>query len=210
MLAEANSVRQIANCFGGWLNSSLAFLAALNRRHFMQHPIVLIIPPLMLLDYFLTVVGARLIEGGYAKHFKFPDYEINPLFRDVIRKKKWISLKHLCFVALATTVCIYWAHAWQGYDPVSEAIFGGVLILFSTIDGFHISNILTFRWILRHPEQVSGEVFMTQRYIVHLTRCRTVAVLFPIGVAAALVPSPFLFGGVAAVLSLILGQSVWG
>jgi hypothetical protein len=175
----------------------------------MQHPLVLIIPPLMLLDYFLTVVGARLREGGYAEHFKFPDYETNPMFRDVIRKKKWISLKHLCFVALATAACLYWAHAWQGDDPVSEAIFGGVLILFSTIDGFHVSNILTFHWLLRRPDQVTGEVFMTQRYVVHLTRCRTFAMLFPIVVAAALVPSPFLLGGVASVFSLIVGQSFW-
>ena len=116
----------------------------------------------------------------------------------------------LLVVALATAACIYWAYAWQGYDPVCEAIFGGVLILFAMIDGFHISNILTFHWILRHPDQVTGEVFMTQRYVVHLTRCRTVAVLFPIAVAAALAPSPFLFGGIASVFSLILGQSVWG
>ena len=176
----------------------------------MRHPLVLIIPPLMLLDYFLTVLGARLREGRYAEHFKFPDYETNLMFREVIRKKKWVSLKHLCFVALAMGACIYWAHAWQGDDPISEAIFGGVLILFAMIDGFHISNILTFHWLLRRPDQVTGEVFMTQRYVVHLTRCRTLAVLFPIVVAAALVRSPFLFGGVASVFSLIVGQSFWG
>lgn len=174
-----------------------------------SHPEVLLIPLLMLFDYFLTVLGARLAEHGYRRHFKFPDYELNPAFQKSIAAKKWFSPKHIIAVVLVAAYCAFWYHWWQGDDPVFEGCFGAFLTVFITVIGGHLANIWTFYFMLRYPDQVSGEVILTQRYVLHLTRSRMLMLLLPLAASAVVVRAPFLLGAVAGALALILIQTLW-
>jgi hypothetical protein len=175
----------------------------------MHHPAIFAIPPLMLLDYFLTVLGARLAEPEYRKRFAFPDYELNPLFRKQIAKKRWFNPLHLAFVIVFFAACIFWYENWLGDDPFNEAILGAVLTVFSTITGSHLSNIFLFRFLNRHPQEASGQVVMSQRFILNLTRYRMLPVIFPLAVAACFVRMPFLYGAVAGASALFIAQTIW-
>jgi hypothetical protein len=62
-----------------------------------------LIPLLMLSDYFLTVVEARMAAKKYRQHFNFPDYELNPAFQKQIAQKRWFSPRHLTAVAIVFT-----------------------------------------------------------------------------------------------------------
>jgi hypothetical protein len=170
---------------------------------------VLLIPVLMLVDYFLTVVGARLAEGGYRRHFKFPDYELNPVLRKAIAAKKWLSPRHLLAVVLVGAVCGLWYQWWQEEEPLFEMFLGGAYGLFAAVIGGHVANIWSFYYLLKHPEKVSGEVVMTQRYVRHVTRARMLMVLLPAGGVVYFVPSPFVVGVVGGVGALMWALTVW-
>ena len=61
----------------------------------MRYPQILILPVLMLADYFLTVAGAILKDRGYSKHFRSRHYELNPVWQKQIAARKWFSPRHL-------------------------------------------------------------------------------------------------------------------
>lgn len=47
----------------------------------MKHPEVLILPVLMIADYYLTILGSILYSQGYGKHIRFEHYELNPVWQ---------------------------------------------------------------------------------------------------------------------------------
>lgn len=169
----------------------------------------LLVPLLMLSDYILTVAGARLADKTYRTHFKFPDYELNPLFRKDIAQKRWFNQRHLAFVALTTLVCVFWPFIFSGIELLSEGLFGYLITSFASLNGHHISNILVFRRLQKHPEDISGEIRMTQNYLLTASRYRTFGLLLPLAFAASLAPSAFLFGAVASQVALILIKYLW-
>jgi acetolactate synthase-1/2/3 large subunit len=72
----------------------------------VNHPESLLVPALMLTDYWLTVAGARLRDSGYASHFKTPSYELNPLWQKTIAGKRWLNGKHLALTVIVGTACV--------------------------------------------------------------------------------------------------------
>src|SRR5262245_6019846 len=61
----------------------------------MLHPEVLLVPVLMVLDYYLTLYGAHLAEQSYRRHFKTEHYELNPIWQRAVARRRWINLWHL-------------------------------------------------------------------------------------------------------------------
>jgi hypothetical protein len=180
----------------------------------MRHPGFLLIPPLMLLDYFLTILGSKLAAQKYRQHFKFPHYEMNPVWQKSVAAGKWFNPKHLVIVSVFTLLCVPLAATRLTLDVIGEIVLNellGLLItVFTTIIGLHLSNILTFRQMIRHPEDVSGEVVITYRHLLCLSRYRVLMVLLPLGAATCFSPSPFLIGGVAGLVALLIAISIWG
>ncbi|MGD0815068.1 MAG: hypothetical protein ABSA83_15795 [Verrucomicrobiota bacterium] len=175
----------------------------------MNHPELLLIPLMMLLDYFLTVWGAVLSERKYRHHFKIEHYELNPAFQSSVARKQWLNPKHLGIVSALTVICFWWSSVWRGQDVFAECLFGYLTILFASIIGRHASNILTFYYHIRHPECVSGEVRMSHLLALNNARFRGLSLFFPLILIAFFSPSPFVIGGVLSQVALFFVHLKW-
>jgi hypothetical protein len=175
----------------------------------MRHPEVFLVPVLLLVDYFLTVGGSKLATRKYTQHFKFEHYELNPLWQKSISQGKWLNLRHLLMVVIAGFICFVWADGWTEESAPSEAALGAVLMLYSTILAAHVGNFLTFWRMMRNPDEVTGEIKLAHKYLLAVSRYRSLMALFPLALAAWLAPSPFLYGGVAALVLFNGLQSIW-
>jgi uncharacterized membrane protein YciS (DUF1049 family) len=175
----------------------------------MNHPELLLFPVMMLLDYFLTVWGAILSERKYKQHFKFEHYEINPIWQKTIARKQWFNPKHLASVAFVSVMCILWSNGWTGRDYVMEGMFGFITIFIAGIIGVHVSNILTFNYLLRHPEFVSGEVTMSHLLTFSMSRFRLCTLFFPLVLISIFSPTPFVIGGLCSQIVHFIVNLVW-
>ena len=170
---------------------------------------VLVIPVLAILDYQLTLAGAALVERRYRKHFRIPQYELNPLMQTAIRTRKRVSWRHLALVAVITGG-VYAEGLLMGFDsPVFTFLLAFVLGAYATITGRHLANLLTFRFLEKHPEDLSGTVEMSQAYITRLSQYMFLSAIFPLLVAAFFSPTPAVFGVAAGALALYVGHGLW-
>jgi hypothetical protein len=175
----------------------------------MRHPELLIIPLMMLSDYFLTVWGAVLSEKKYQHHFKIEHYELNPLWQKSISQKKWFNPKHLAIVAVICGFCFLWSSAWVENNPLFEGYFGFLTILFASVIGTHVANILTFSYVIRHPESVSGEIKMSHPLLLCISQFRVFSFLFALILMAVFSPTPFILGGLCSQIVFLLVKLAW-
>src|SRR5215469_12151335 len=155
----------------------------------MNHPEVFIIPVLMLADYFLTVWGAILNEKKYGQHFKIEHYELNPIWQKAIARKRWFNLKHLANVAVFTAFCFFWSYSWtDNNSDFFGGFFGFMIILEAGIIGTHVTNILIFSYLIRHPGSVSGEIKMNHPLMLYMSQFRLVSLLLVLIVIAIFSP----------------------
>jgi len=175
----------------------------------MRHPEVFLVPLLLFLDYFLTLGGSKLAARKYSQHFKFEHYELNPLWQKSITQGKWLNRKHLVIVLLASFVCFIWADGWTEQSEVNEGVLGAALIFYSSVLAAHVNNLLVFWRLGRHPDEVSGEITLSHKYLLAVSRYRSFMALFPVALAAWLSPSPFLWGGVASLVMFNVVQAIW-
>jgi len=94
----------------------------------MHHPESLLIPVLMLCDYWLTVAGARAREGAYAEHFKTRHYELNPLWQKAIARKRWFNLRHLGLTLAFGALFFHLGETALANDPVFDFIIGALFV----------------------------------------------------------------------------------
>lgn len=170
---------------------------------------IFIIPILMLADYFLTVAGARLSEKKYRQHFKITSYELNPIFQKQIAQKRWFNAKHFAAVLIMTTLCFLWFYNWEELTEENEVWFGFLLGLFTTIIGAHLSNIFLFAYLNKHATEVSGEITLHHCYTLITTGFRYVTVLLPAIAIGIFAGSPFVYGVISSLVTLIFLHIVW-
>ena len=175
----------------------------------MTHPEILLVPILMLADYFLTVCGAGLAERGYRKRFQVEHYELNPLWQRDIAKRKLINVRHLLAVLLATSCFLLLAETALIDEALLSALLGFVLVLNAFILGRHLSNLLTFHHVLKSPDHVSGQVVLAHPFVLSLALYQSLAVTFPLVLIAIFSPSPFVFGGLGSIITLSVLQLWW-
>jgi len=175
----------------------------------MNHPEVLIIPVLMLLDYFLTIWGAVLSEKKYAQHFNYEHYELNPYHQKSIAEKKWFNPKYLAVMTAVAAMCFVWGVAWNGEDGLAEGMFGFATILSGSLVGRHLSNICIFRYFIRHPNCVSGETKIVQLTALNMARSQIFILFFPLLLIAIFSPTPFVIGAVVSQVFLFFLNLKW-
>ena len=111
----------------------------------MKYPEILLLPLLMLADYFLTVTGRVLRDKKYAQHFKFPHYELNPIWQKDIDQIKWLNIRHLLTTLFFTTCLILLFETDICPDMFIRGSLGAVLVFYVVIVSNHLTNILIFR-----------------------------------------------------------------
>ena len=176
----------------------------------MTHPELPLVPALMLSDYFLTVAGARLRDGGYAKHFRTAHYEMNPVWQKAIAKKRWFNPVHLLAVAVVTAL-FYSIAALSSdpFDPIPSLLFGFAIGLQGMINGRHLGNLATFASLKRDPDAIEGVVTLGHAYALRLSMFQTFAVVVPLALLSAVDPQPLTFGALLGVATMIPVHLIW-
>ena len=175
----------------------------------MRHPEVLFVPVLMVLDYYLTLYGAHLAEQSYRRHFKTEHYELNPIWQSAVARRHWINLRHLALVVLMGGILVLLAEVLELESEFLNPLLGFVLTSYGVLLGRHLSNILTFAHLTRCPEEVVGEVRLSQSFVISLSIYQLLAVGLPIIFVAIFSPSGFVFGAVTAVLTIGSVKTLW-
>lgn len=175
----------------------------------MEPVAVLVIPVLAILDHQLTLAGLALAERRYRKHFRVPQFELNPFMQAAIAARKRVSWRHLALVAFITGL-VYVEGLLIGFEsPLFTFLLTAIIGVYAAILGRHLSNFFVFRFLDRNPQEVSGEVEMSQAYATRMSQYNLLSVLLPLAVAAVLSPTPTVFGILCGVLGTFLGHGLW-
>ena len=135
---------------------------------------------LYMLDYSLTLVGARLNRTVTDKVSREGSYELTPAFQRDVDALRPVSPK---FVAILVAVCVVlWALWKMGNEvevPQIYPVVLGILILIQVpLQMRHLANIHTFR-LMRAPGAVQGHIEYSRWFTLRLSA-------FHLGLFAAL------------------------
>lgn len=176
----------------------------------MDHPELIALPVLMLADYALTLLGAKCSVSVYRNHFTTPSYELNPLWRKSVDGLRWFNPRHLGLVALICGLLIFVDETDWLPDEVFEVLLAGLFGAFGAVAGRHLANLLVFRYLERHPEEISGRVEMSMRLVLKMSQ-HTYAGLLPVfALLAALAPNRHTLGVLLGVVAVFVAHYAWG
>jgi hypothetical protein len=164
----------------------------------------------MFADYHLTLLGAKLYHREYGRHIVMEHYELNPVLRDAINQGRRYHPRHVIAVLLITAIFV-WQAAMSGFDenPFADFAEGMLLTVFAILNGRHISNILTFRDVIRNPSAMTGEVRVTHAAVLAHSRYQLWAVLLPLLLVFVMTGEMFAAGGLLGVATLTFAHKVW-
>jgi hypothetical protein len=181
----------------------------------MKHPEILLVPVLLLSDWFLTVLGAIEKEKKHSQHFKTPHYELNPIWQKAIAKKKWFNPRHLLITTIVTllffcvTELIDNVEIFGGLDFLSEGLLGFVFVLFGMIIGRHLSNLLIFRQLAKMPNDISGQISMSHLLSLRISSYSYLVATVPMVIVAVFVRTPFVIGGAVGSCMILAVHLKW-
>ncbi len=179
----------------------------------MYYLAVLVVPLIMLADYYLTLWGAILRKrSGFAGHFVIEQYELNPTFQADVAKLVRFNPRHLFFVILLTALLLFLTFIFQTTLEMTwlfELLLGFAYTLYLVIIGVHLANLLTFRYLQTHPQQLTGEIRLGPEYTIEQSRNQLMIALVPLVATALVTRSFFVIGGVLGVLRIMVSYTLW-
>src|SRR2546426_6653463 len=146
----------------------------------MKHPQIILLPILMLADYFLTVLGAVKKEKGYSNHFKAQHYELNPIWQESISRKRWLNPRHILLTLVVSGGLAGILEVGDFPASLADGLFGCLFVFFGTVIGRHLCNILIFRRFAQRPEEISGQVAMAHSLALAISTYQYLVVAVPV------------------------------
>jgi hypothetical protein len=174
----------------------------------MRHPEVFLVTLLMLADYYLTLIGARMAERGYRDHFKSESYELNPVWRGDVARQRLVNPRHL-LLAAAMTLLLWWAGGIDFAPWFYPVVLGMALGAFVPIIAQHLGDIYTFDFLRRNPGEIDGVITFSMRYAIASSLAQGVTVLALLAVVAWLVREPIVYGMLAGSSVLTVARFNW-
>ena len=175
----------------------------------MRHPEFLLLPVFMLADYFLTLAGAVLKDRGYGNHVKAEHYELNPIWQRQVAQRKWWNPRHLGLTVVLSSALILLAEFGEMPEPFIQGSLGCVLVFFGMIIGRHLSNLMLFEYVIRKPDEMSGEVAMTHALLLSVSLHQYLVAFVPLALIAIFSPSPFVIGASVGAILLVAVHLAW-
>ncbi len=175
----------------------------------MKHPELILVPAFMFSDYFLTLAGAVLKDKKYCNHFKTEHYELNPIWQKQIAQKKWLNPRHIVLTIVISSVLILLAEFGEMPEPFIQGFFGCFLAVYGMIIGRHLSNLMIFRYMIRKPDEISGQVTMTHALLLSLSLYQYLVGFVPLVFIAIFSPSPFVHGASVGAALLLAVHLKW-
>jgi hypothetical protein len=162
----------------------------------------------MLIDYFLTIHSNKLRFKGYCRHFVLNNYELNPIWVKDVNNSKLLNIKHLSIVISACLFLFYLYHTEKG-SSFYKLIYGAVLMNFILVNSRHISNILIFRFIQNNPDEIKGQIELSERYTYTISAIQYLSYAIVIVPLALISSSFYVYGGLIGCLFLTATQMLW-
>jgi len=125
-----------------------------------------------LLDYYLTLYGARLYQAGAKEHFGFSgSYELTPYYQPEIDRLRLVSPRFL--LALALSSLMIWLVWWLavpllGLSALFMLLIGGLVSRQLVVIARHLRNIILFRQA-RTVGNIQGRVEYQRRVSLWLS-----------------------------------------
>lgn len=153
-------------------------------------------------DYYLTLYGARLYQGGARDHLVIEgSYELNPYFQPEISQLRFISLRFLVALAASCLLLLILRGFADDWPWLFVFACGGMILLETAVHTRHIRNIVTFRQ-MKSGQGVKGRIEYS-RWVTYRTSAIDMFAFAAIFLALALiVGSWFCFGGTVSCTGL--------
>ncbi|HNT34968.1 MAG TPA: hypothetical protein PKH07_08225 [bacterium] len=173
----------------------------------MKHPEIILLPVLMLADYYLTLYSDYLRLKKHSDYFDLESFELNLGMQKEIRNRRLFSPKHCIGVVFMTLALWCTSLAEEG---VYEFILGFFLVTFGILLSRHIANIVMFDFVRRNAETIHGKISVSYEFSLCSSRSSISVSLIPLILVSVFRPSIFVFGGILANLNLIYVHFAWG
>lgn len=164
----------------------------------------------MILDYFLTLVGAKLIKESYGKYIVTESYELNPLWQKAINKGRWFNLRQVILSMIITLGFYYLTEYSYISDWLVESLLGFIVMLNSMIIGRHFGNVMTFLYLKKNPGMMDGQIVMQKKVSVKTSQYQLFQVIMPVGAICLFNSSPFAWGGFSGLILFFIIHYIWG
>jgi hypothetical protein len=175
----------------------------------MNHPVILVVPVLMLLDFLLTILCAKLSSGVYRKHVRCPHLEVNPLWQKSVDRLEWFNPRYLTLVCVVTTALVV-ADLMPNFPSSLLELFVGMCLGGpGAACGRHLTNLLTFTFLNRHPTEISGELILTHKLVLEMSLFGFLGLVPMLGLVVVLVPEFYTAGVLLGILVLCLEHLDW-
>lgn len=174
----------------------------------MNYPLLIVVPVLMILDYYLTIQGAHLYKR--LNGLDDPkEYELNPVFQKSVSLLHRVDLNHVLSVAIVTGILILLSEKNLVTHTTLEFLVGSLAIPLAAVNGRHLANILTFLYSAKHPSEITGQSHVTAAFSIKMSQYHMLFLLLPLLIIGLAQPTSFVFGGIAATIMLILYHQIW-
>ncbi len=164
---------------------------------------------LMLLDYYLTIVGYHFYLKYAQKHLNIEKYELNPRLQEAIKSKKLFNPRHLMRVILVSGLLFLIWLIREHSDLTRkyyQFIVGLVFLPMFYVNFLHLDNILSFK---RYPGNVEGRISYSNIFSLKTLRTRVCYIgIILIGVYL-LIPEYVLLGGAFGFFTFALAITSW-
>lgn len=176
----------------------------------MNHPELFVVPILMVIDYSLTILGAKAATSVYRKHFVTASYELNPVWRKSVNQIRWFNPRHFMLVLLVTALLIVVDQLAGRRDSSCEFTLGIFFGVFGTLCGRHLTNLLLFHYLQQHPHEISGQVQLSMKLTLKLSQFSVIGIIPLLAIVAVLVPHSYTLGACCGLIVLAFAHMVWG
>lgn len=175
----------------------------------MKHPIILVVTALMLLDYILTILGAKASSGVYREHFKSPTYELNPVWQKSVQQLRWFNPRHFLSVCLVTVLLDLFDRNSNFPIELFDLIIGMLFGVFGSVCGRHLTNLLLFQYLNRQPAEIEGQVHLTHKLVLRISLFNYLGLVPLLGLIVVLVPRLPVIGAFLGILIMAVVHLIW-
>lgn len=154
---------------------------------------------LILIDFWLTVIGAKLHNKYVAKYIYYEKgYELNPNFEKEIAQNRWISRKlivNMLFISIYLAFLGFLSERVLPVQAIFEFFIGGLFISKIDVVLLHLQNI----WFFTDVKNNGGLVgYLENSYWISQRRsaARVFSQTILFALIALVIMRPFFWGGV--------------
>src|SRR5208282_2176043 len=88
-------------------------------------------------------------------------------------------------------------------------ILGGLFGAFGSVCGRHLRNLLLFRYLNRHPDELSGQVRMSMTLVLKTSQFDCIGLILLFIIVVALAPCGYTAGLLLGIVAMVFAHWVW-